>query len=79
VTIVFRGNDSESAMESNEVLTLRAMAWQRAKGELNAMLATYRPVSGSLGAGGPEQAIDEMQTMQARVLQFVADVEGAAQ
>ena len=31
-------------MESPEVLTMRAMAWQRAKGELQALLATYWPV-----------------------------------
>jgi hypothetical protein len=64
-------------MESNEVLTLRAMAWQRAKGELLAMLATYRPASGSVGAGGPEQAIEEMNEMQERVDRFIASMEGA--
>jgi hypothetical protein len=67
----------ESEMESNEVLTMRAMAWQRAKGELNAMLATYRPVSGSVGAGGPEHAIDEMHGMQALVRSFIESVEAA--
>jgi hypothetical protein len=30
-------------MESNEILTMRAMAWQRAKGELNAYLMTFWP------------------------------------
>ena len=30
-------------MESREVLTLRLMAWERAKGELRAMVATYWP------------------------------------
>jgi hypothetical protein len=65
----------ESAMESNEVLTMRAMAWQRAKGELNAMLATYRPVSGQLGGGGPEQAIDELNAMQDRVQSFIASID----
>jgi len=30
-------------MESREVLTLRLMAWERAKGELRAMLVTYWP------------------------------------
>jgi len=33
----------EHEMESREVLTLRLMAWERAKGELRAMLATYWP------------------------------------
>jgi hypothetical protein len=54
---------------------MRAMAWQRAKGELNAMLATYRPVSGSLGAGGPEAAIDQLQDMRDRVRSFIAGVD----
>ena len=62
-------------MESPEVLTLRAMAWQRAKGELYAVLATYWPVTGALGAGGPEQAASAEQEMRARVEAFVTDVE----
>ena len=28
-------------MESNEILTMRAMSWRRAKGELEAYLETY--------------------------------------
>ena len=30
--------------ESKEILTLRQMSWQRAKGELNALLHTFWPV-----------------------------------
>jgi hypothetical protein len=30
-------------MESKEILTLRAMAWSRAKGDLQAYLETYWP------------------------------------
>ena len=37
------GITGSTAMESYEVLTMRAMAWERAKGELAAMLATYWP------------------------------------
>ena len=62
-------------MESTEVLTMRAMAWQRAKGELNAMLATYRPVSGTVGGGGPEAETESLEQMQQRVLSFIAEVE----
>lgn len=55
-------------MESHEVLTLRAMAWERAKGELNAMLATYWPSVG-----------DDINTarteMTERVRDFFAEVE----
>lgn len=57
-------------MESHEVLTLRAMAWERAKGELNAMLATYWPSVSPVDAG------DTARTeMLERVRNFVAEVE----
>ena len=59
-------------MESAEILTLRAMAWQRARGELMAMLATYPPASGSLGGGGPEQEARERDDMATRVRAFIA-------
>jgi hypothetical protein len=62
-------------MESNEVLTMRAMAWQRAKGELNAMLATYWPDAGFVATGGMAGAPSSLQDMQDRVRTFVADVE----
>jgi hypothetical protein len=62
-------------METPEVLTMRAMAWQRAKGELNAMLATYLPASGQVGAGGPEQAESAADAMAARVRSFIVDIE----
>jgi hypothetical protein len=55
-------------MESHEVLTLRAMAWERAKGELNAMLATYWPSVGSDGETARTEMIE-------RVRNFVAEVE----
>jgi len=54
-------------MESHEVLTLRAMAWERAKGELQAMLATYWP-----SPGDGDTARSEMQE---RVRDFIASVE----
>jgi hypothetical protein len=62
-------------MESNEVLTMRAMAWQRAKGELNAMLATYWPDVGVVAANREAGAPSSLQDMQDRVQTFVADVE----
>lgn len=62
-------------MESPEVLTMRAMAWQRAKGELNAMLATYWPITGTVGGGGPEQAASAEHDMRERMRNFIADVE----
>jgi hypothetical protein len=55
-------------MESHEVLTLRAMARERAKGELHAMLATYWP-----SVGGDDSAA--RAEMIERVTAFVADVE----
>ena len=54
-------------MESHEVLTLRAMAWERAKGELHAMLATYWPSPGQDGTVRSE--------MVERVRDFIAEVE----
>ena len=55
-------------MESPEVLTLRAMAWQRAKGELQAMLATFWPAPGA----GSDATRAEMEE---RVQAFCAEVE----
>jgi hypothetical protein len=54
-------------MESHEVLTLRAMAWERAKGELNAMLATYWP--------SPADGETARAEMAERVRNFIADVD----
>lgn len=62
-------------MESPEVLTMHAMSWQRAKGELHAMLATYWPVVGGLGAGGPEQAASAEHDLRECVRDFIATVE----
>jgi aspartyl-tRNA(Asn)/glutamyl-tRNA(Gln) amidotransferase subunit C len=45
------------------------------KGELNAMLATYLPASGQVGAGGPEQAESAADAMAARVRSFIVDIE----
>jgi hypothetical protein len=56
-------------MESSEVLTLRAMDWQRAKGELQAMLATFWT---SPGAGSDATRTE----MEARVQTFCAEIEG---
>lgn len=55
-------------MESHEVLTLRAMAWERAKGELQAMLATYWPAP----RGEADTSRGEMVE---RVRDFVDEVE----
>jgi len=54
-------------MERHEVLTLRAMAWERAKGELHAMLATFWPSPGNDDTARAE--------MVERVRSFIADVE----
>jgi len=54
-------------MESHEVLTLRAMSWERAKGELAAMLATYWPTPGADNTAREEMA--------ERIRDFVAEVE----
>lgn len=54
-------------METYEVLTMRAMAWARAKGELNAMLATYWP---ELSEGDTARA-----EMEERVRHFIVDVD----
>ena len=54
-------------MESHEVLTLRAMAWERAKGELNAMLATYWP--------SPADGDTARAEMVERVHSFINDVD----
>jgi len=56
----------ERDMESHEVLTLRAMAWERAKGELRAMLATYWP------SPAGDSARDEMEE---RVRDFISDID----
>ena len=64
----FDQTDPGAPIESHEVLTLRAMAWERAKGELNAMLATYWPSVG----GDDSTARTEMIE---RVRDFVAEVE----
>lgn len=55
-------------MESQEVLTLRAMSWERAKGELHAMLATYWPAP-------PGEADSARQEMVERVRNFFAEIE----
>jgi len=55
-------------VESPEVLTLRVMAWQRAKGELQAMLATSCP------APGVDRDVARAE-MEARVQTFCAEVE----
>ena len=57
----------ESTVESHEVLTLRAMAWERAKGELRAMLATYWP--------NPTEGDTARAEMEERVRDFIANVE----
>ena len=54
-------------MESPEVFTLRAMAWERAKGELRAMLATYWPSPGPGDAARAE--------MEERVRDFISEVD----
>ena len=58
-------------MESREVLTLRLMAWERAKGELRAMAATYWPSLSS------HQGVETVarDVMVQRVESFIANVE----
>jgi len=57
-------------MESREVLTLRLMAWERAKGELRALLATYWPAP----AVGHDPETMACETMRRRVEAFIAAV-----
>ena len=64
-------------MESTELSVMRAITWQRAKGELQAVLATYAPPAGSLGAGGPEKAEAQLKTLHALVQRFIDDIEAA--
>lgn len=57
--------------ESNEILTLRQMAWQRAKGELLAYLETYWP---SYAPGGKE--LDNgFEEAHERIHAFIKDFE----
>jgi len=57
--------------EERVVKTLRAMAWQRAKGELNAYLDTFWP---SYGRNGQE--IDNgFEDAKARIDAFIKDFE----
>jgi hypothetical protein len=58
-------------MESREVLTLRLMAWERAKGELRAMIATYWPTPSA--NHDPETLARD--PMVKRVEAFIANVE----
>lgn len=62
-------------MESLEIQTMRAMSWERAKGELNAMLATYYPLAGSLGAGGPDQAAASADEVRGHVEAFIGHID----
>jgi len=52
--------------ESKEILTMRAMAWERAKGELRAYLQTYW--------SGNEEATYEKA--DAKIEAFIEDFEG---
>ena len=56
-------------MESNEMLTLRAMAWERAKGELLAYLQTYWP---SYNARG-EKIPNGFEEADERIKAFIKD------
>jgi hypothetical protein len=58
-------------LESNEMLTLRAMAWERAKGELRAYLETFWPKYAPSG-----QEIDNgFESANARIEAFIRDFE----
>lgn len=52
--------------ESNELLTLRAMAWERAKGELRAYLHTfwpsYHPTTGERIDNGFDEAYQRINS-----------------
>jgi len=52
--------------ESKEILTMRAMAWERAKGELRAYLQTY-------WSGNEEAAYEKAD---AKIEAFIEDFEG---
>ena len=55
--------------ESKELITMRLMAWDRAKGELNALLHTYWDSS---KPGEPFSAYDEAND---RIRAFIKDFE----
>jgi hypothetical protein len=58
-------------MESREVLTLRLMGWERAKGELRAMIATYWPTP----SAHQDRETLARDLMVKRVEAFIANVE----
>ena len=60
-------------MSDKTVLTLRAQAWARAKGELGAVLATYWPE----WTGRNEKVPNGFEEMQARIQAFIEDVDGS--
>ncbi|MDQ0035947.1 broad specificity phosphatase PhoE [Variovorax boronicumulans] len=59
-------------MDERIITALRAQAWERAKGELNAMLATYWPE----WDGNNKKVPNGYEEMDARVKAFIAEVEG---
>lgn len=57
--------------ESKEILTMRSIVWERAKGELNAYMQTFWPeyeMDGSKRSNGFDEA-------QARISKFIRDFE----
>jgi len=57
--------------ESNEILTLRAMAWERAKGELGAYLQTFWPQFASNG----RQLDNGFNVADEKINNFIKDFE----
>jgi len=60
--------------ESTEIITMRHMAWERAKGELNSLLHTYYSRYDSQGKK-VENGFDEAND---RIRVFIEDFEGSS-
>lgn len=57
--------------ESTEILTMRAIAWERAKGELRAYLQTFWPTFTPTG----EEIDNGFEKADARITAFIKDFE----
>ena len=61
-----------SSVESNEILTLRRMQWQRAKGEMNAFRETFWPEYNRHGAVTNHNSFTEVDRI---VDDFIIEIE----
>jgi hypothetical protein len=59
--------------ESDGILTLRAMAWERSKGELQAFLATFWPEYGRNGVVTNPNHFDEIDAAVQKLVKEVED------